>query len=134
MRMTDKRGISLVEVAIAIMVSSMVIVGILALYYQSVRGIKQMNQVFVASNLAKSRLERLNNFEFNSLPLAEETDTPIDKEGNPDLNGDFKRNTSVTSNYNGRANLTQVTVTVDYKIKGEFSGKPVPLTTVYVEE
>lgn len=132
-RWRSQTGVSLVEVAIAVMVTSIVIVGLLGLYYQSVLVTKKMNQLFIATNLAKSRLERLHNLEFSALPLSVETDTYLDSEGSSDPDGDFVRNTAISTNYNGRADLTQATVTVDYKVKGEFSGNPVSLTTVYVD-
>ena len=123
----------MVEVAIAVMVTAIVIIGVLGLYYQSVLVTKKMNQLFIATNIAKSRLERLRNIEFDTLPLTAETDTLIDSEGNSVANGNFVRNTSVATNYNGDSDLTQVTVTVDYKVKGEFSNNPVSMTTVFVE-
>lgn len=129
-----QQGFSLVEVAIALMVSTVVVVGILSLYTQSVMVTKKMNQRFIAINLAKSRIERLKNFDFTVLPNAAETDTYLDKAGNSSLNGDFVRNTSISTNYNGISDLTQVTVTVDYKVKGEFSDNPVTLTTVFVDD
>ena len=130
----NQAGMSLVEVAVAVMVISIVLTGILGLYYQSVLVTKKMNQLFIATNLAKSRLERLRNIAYDSLPLTSETDTLLDKEGNTIVNGDFVRNTAVSTSYNGDADLTQVTVTVDYKMKGAFTGSPVTLTTVFVNE
>lgn len=130
----SRSGMSLVEVAIAVAVISIVVTGILGLYYQSVLVSKKMNQLFIATNLAKSRLERLRNIAFDSLPQTAESDTLLDKEGNSIPDGDFQRNTSVSTNYNGDPDLTQVTVTVDYKMKGAFTGNPVTLTTVFVNE
>lgn len=127
-------GFTLVEVAIAVSIFTIVLAGILGLYYQSVLVTKKMNQVFIATNLAKNRLESLYNLEFDSISTAEETDTLLDEEGNTDANGKFKRTTTVATQYEGHSDLTQVTVTVDYEVKGEFSGNPVTLITVYVEE
>lgn len=129
-----QRGMSLVEVAIAVAITAIVVSGILALYYECVLVTKKMNQLFIATNIAKSRLERVRNVEFDSIPFVAEMDTYVDNEGNSIASGEFVRNTSVSTNYSGDADLTQVTVTVDYRIKGQFSGKPVTLTTVYVNE
>lgn len=125
---------SLVEVAIAVAIITLVMVGILGLYYENVLVTKKMNQLFIATNLAKSRLERLRNVQFDTLSLSVEKDTTLDKNGNSVENGEFVRNTAVSTSYKGNADLTQVTVTVDYQMKGKLSGKPVSLTTVYVKE
>jgi len=123
-----------VEVSIALMVSTVVVVGILSLYTQSILVTKKMNQRFIATKISNSRLELLRLIEFASLPTSVETDTLLDKDGNSDLDGTFIRTTSVVENYNSNADLTLVTVTVDYKVKGKFSQKPILLTTVYVNE
>lgn len=130
----SKLGVSLLEVVIAVMVTSIVIVGVLSLYYQSVLVTKKMNQLFIATNLAKSRLERIKNLEFDQLPFAEETDTQLDQNGNADLEGKFLRNTTISTNYNGNADLTSASVTVNFEVKGEWSTNPVTLTTVLVNE
>lgn len=132
--MNRKQGFSLVELSIALMVATVFVLGILSLYSQSVVSTKKMNQRFIAVNLAKNRLERLRSFDFDVLPLSAETDTYLDEKGNPDANGGFIRNTTVSTNYNGVSDLTQVTVSVDYEIKGEYTGNPVVLTTVFVDE
>ncbi len=130
----NKSGFSLIELSIALMVAMIFVLGIFSLYSQSILSTKKMNQRFIAVNLAKNRLERMRNFEHSVLPSASETDTYLDKEGNSDPDGGFIRNTTVTTGYNGMAELTLVTVTVSYKTKGDFTNNPVEVTTVFVNE
>ena len=129
----NSRGLTLVETMMAIFLFGVVLVGMLDVCAQSMLMGKRSDLSYKAYNLAKSHLETLKTMSFGSLSSAAETDTILDGGGTPDINGDFKRNTSVNTNYNSDSHLTEVTVTVDYKVKNAFANKPTSLQTVIFE-
>lgn len=129
----NNHGLTLVETMMAILLFGIALVGMLDVCAQSILTGRRSDFSYMAHNLAKSRLETLKTMSFGSLGSAAETDTILDSNGVPDIDGTFKRNTSVTTGYNGDNQLAQVTVTVDYKVKNAFAGKPVSLHTVVFE-
>jgi Tfp pilus assembly protein PilV len=131
MKVTNNtHGLTLVETMIAILLFGTVLVGLLDICANGMLMGKRSDRSYAAYNLAKNHIETLKTMSFGSLSSAAETDTLLDSRGVPDLEGEFKRNTGVSISYNGDANLVSVTVTVDYQVKGSFSGNPVTLSTV----
>lgn len=126
----NKHGLTLVETLVAILVFGIVLVGMLEVCSKGILMGKRSDLSYTAYNLAKNHLEMLKASSFASLGNADETDTLLDPAGVPDPEGQYKRNTEVTTNYNGDADLAAVTVTVDYEVKGTFSENPVTLSTV----
>ena len=129
----NNKGVTLLETMMAILVFGVALVGLLDVCAQSILMGKRSQLSYAAYNLAKNRIETLKTMSFGNLPSADETDTILDADAVPDTNGIYKRNTSVTTSYAGDANVTQLTVTVDYKIKNVFAGKPASLSTVVFE-
>lgn len=127
------RGMSLVETMMAILLFGVVLVGLLDVCANSMLMAKRSDFSYRAYNLAKNRLESLKTVSFGNLDDTEETDTILDENGVPDIDGIFKRNTTVATNYNGDSRLTQVTVTVDYKVKNVYAERPASLQTVIFE-
>jgi len=117
-----KAGITLAETLISAGVIAIVLVGILTVFIQTVGISKRIDFDYVATNIAKSRIERARNIistsGFDFLSDLTETDTIVDYEGAPETTGVFKRSTSINTNYGGESRLTQITVTVIYKYKG----------------
>ena len=126
----NNKGVTLVETMAAILVFGLVSIGMLDVCAQSILMGKRSELSYVANNLAKNHLETLKSMSFSSLSIADETDTLLDDAGVPSEDGRFKRNTTVTTNYSGDADLVQVTVTVDYMVKGVFAGKPASMSSV----
>lgn len=124
-----KRGVTLVEFMIATLIFGITLASILGLYTQSARLGKQSEFAYHAYNIAKNRMERLRNVSYTLLADSAETDTRVDTDGNPDLNGQFVRST-IISNYTGNLKLTQVTVQVYYLMQNIKSAQPMELSTV----
>jgi hypothetical protein len=121
---------------LAILIVSIAIGASLALLIQNVRLGQTMDRVFIAGNLAKNRLERLKTMNFDELVYAQENETMVDRDGNPDNSGDFKRTSVVTTDYGGERRLTRVDVEVYYKrsteaVSNEFVETPVTLSTIF---
>lgn len=123
-------GMTLVETMVAILVFGLLLGGMMNITVASITSGKRAEYAYNAYNLAKNHIETLKALPFSSLSSAAETDTYLDNTGVPDDDGNFKRTTTVTTSYTGDANLVQVQVQVDYRIKGVFANKPTTLTSV----
>ena len=134
---------TLVEVVISTFLILMVMSGSYLLIVQSAELSRSSRRHYIAISLAKNRLERARNFQYNDLKLLSETDLTVNDNGNPDPNGRFRRTTLVDTNYAATHGLpgylTEVIVTV--KIRNPHTGLFTPdnesirtLFTEYLEE
>ncbi len=123
-------GMTLVETMVAILVFGILLGGMMNITAASITAGKRAEYNYNAYNLAKNHIETLKSLPFSNLTSAAETDTYLDASGTPDINGNYKRTTTVSSSYSGDANLVQVQVQVDYRIRGAFAGKPTTLASV----
>jgi prepilin-type N-terminal cleavage/methylation domain-containing protein len=125
-----RRGFALLETMCAIAIFGIVLAGILDLCVSSMATGKRAEYAYTAYNLAKNRLETLRSMPYSTLASAAETDLLLDANGVADIDGDFIRSTSVTSSYGGDANLTQVTVSINYIYRGTQTTTPTQLSTI----
>lgn len=127
-----RRGISLVEVVTAIALIALSVGGIISLLVQNMGLGQSIDYTYVATNLARSRIERIKTFArdmgYTALPESAESNTVIDRNGVPTTNGDFKRTTLIDDTY--ATGITKVTVRVYYKIRNAFTSQPVELVTL----
>ena len=124
------KGMTLVETMAAMFLFTLVLTAVLETTAQNTTmGIRTEN-AYLAYNLAKNHIETLKSLPFGSLSSAAESGTLLNALGVSDLDGAFKRTTTVTTGYSGDANLVQLTTSVDYKVKGAFVGHPMSITTV----
>jgi Tfp pilus assembly protein PilV len=127
----NKNGVTLIEVMGSVLVFTIGIAALMAVYWQAGTSSRRADNAYTAYNLAKNRLEALKSVSFSDLPSAIENSIALNKDGVADVTGSFVRSTVVTTNYSGDANLTQVTVSVSYTISGVQSLTPIQMTTVY---
>lgn len=99
---------------------------------------KKIDMRYIASNIAKNRLENARTIietkGFNQLDTSfNETEVAVNSDGEVAESGlDFKRSTAVSQNYASNGRLTQVTVTVAYFYKGKWwTEHPLVMTTVF---
>ena len=130
MRTINDRGVTLVEIMVAILLFLLGIAALLGVITQSVQSAKKAGFTYKAHNLAKSRLETLKSDSFGNLLLWNETATVIDEQGVPTLSGSFVRNTTVAANYTGDSGLAYVKVSVNYIYRGQQSPAPMEASTV----
>lgn len=126
----SKKGISLVETMVAILVFGIVLVTMLEVTVQSMTVGKRADLSYNAYSIAKNHIESLKTLPFADAANAAESEVRLNALGVPDLEGPFKRTTAVTANYSGDSNLVSITVSVDYMVKHTFTNKPVSLSTV----
>ena len=130
MKMKKKTGFTILELIVAVSIFGIGISSLLAVYTQSVTVSKRSDYAYTAYNLAKNHIERLRVSAFSSLSLALETDTRVNRDGEPDEAGEYLRSTSVMTNYGSDANLTRVDVNVRSEFKKVKSPQPMSLSTV----
>lgn len=135
---TKRSGFTLVETLFSAAIIAMVLMGVLAIFVQTVEMSKKIKYEYLATNITKNRIERARTFVetsgFAMLTAADfdETDKLLDSDGDPDIDGDFKRSTEVNTNYGGEPRLTRIGVTVIYRYKGEWKDDAsVEATTIF---
>ncbi|MCK4859317.1 MAG: hypothetical protein KAS87_02040 [Candidatus Omnitrophica bacterium] len=113
----NKKGISLTEVIIATALLVLAGSGILGVIFQNTSAGQSVDYTYISFNLAKNRIERLrearNAGHYSTLNGYAETDVTLNRYGVGDPSGNFIRTTIIDPNY--AANLTQITVRVNYK-------------------
>lgn len=125
-------AMTLAELAVALALVTISIGGIVSVLYQTADLSQAVDSSYVAADLARNRIERIREIRrdmgYASIPEAEETDTAIDRNGDADQNGDFKRTTIIDASYG--TNLTKIIVRVTYKRKGSFLSTPIEVTSL----
>lgn len=127
------KGMSLTEVVIATGLATLAVGGIIAVITQTATLGHSVDYSYVASTLAKNRIERIREIRkdkgYSAIIDASETETAVDRNGSPDSNGDFVRTTIIDAAY--ATGLTKVTVKVKYKKNGVFIPMDIELTTLF---
>ena len=134
----NKDGVTLVETLFSAAILVLVVACVLVIFVKTIDISRRIDKEYIATNLAKSRLERARSVKttggFNSLADLNETDIILDADGVPDLNGEYKRSTTVTTNHRGSANLTRIDVSVVYKYSEVWKDAiPVTMTVVLTD-
>ena len=128
----DTKGLSLVEVLVAVTLVMIATLSIIAAVTQSITFTETADRIYTSSVLAQKRIELLKNFVFSDLAdNAPETDTAIDIDDNGTT--DYMRTTTVTEDFDGYTNLVQVKVSVDRVDDDVKSGHPVVMETVFLD-
>ncbi|NQT93987.1 MAG: prepilin-type N-terminal cleavage/methylation domain-containing protein [Lentisphaerae bacterium] len=117
-----RRGMSLVETMVALVVFGICIGGICALVVHSKGTSDLARDHYTAVNLAKNRIERAKEFGFDDLYSFLESDVVIDRSGNPSDGGRFRRTTLILT---AEENVSEVVVTVEVRsrISSSFEGE-----------
>ncbi len=113
MNKTNRSGMTLVEVTVALAILAFVLGGIYQLIVQAGRLGRLARDHYVAVILAQNRIERAKVFDYRDLRLLAETNVLMNANGAPDLEGRFRRTTSINTNF--APNLTEVVCTVEIK-------------------
>jgi type II secretory pathway pseudopilin PulG len=133
-----KNGVTFVETLFSAVILALVVACVLVIFVKTIDVSKRIDKEYIATNLAKNRLERSRSVKvtsgFSALTDLNETDTVLDADGVPDANGEYKRSTTVTANYNGSANLVKIEAAVVYKYSDVWkSSIPVTMTAVLTD-
>ena len=110
---TRRRGMTLVEVLVALTVLAAVMVGTYRLIVVLARLRQSAHNHYTAVVIANNRIERARNTIFADLPLLAEERVPVAASGAPSADGPFFRTTRIQTNYGGNPKLVRVIVTVE---------------------
>ncbi len=124
------KGVTLMETMLAVLVFGTVVGTMMEVAAQNLTMGKRADQVYNSYCIAKNHIETIKALPFSDAANAAESNVLVDSLGVPTLSGDFKRSTTVSTNYTGDTNLVSITVSVDYKVRGAFAGKPTSVSTV----
>lgn len=108
----NRRGFSLLEVMLTLVLVSAGTVAVVELFQRARMGGTQAENVLTATYLAQRRLEELRNTAYDDLDEAEESETQI---STPSGYGWFRRQVEVTE---PQTNLRQVVVTITWDAPG----------------
>jgi len=135
--LSRKKGFTLVETLFSAVIITLVVVGILAVFAQTVDISRRIDYEYTAANLAKKQLESVRSIiktsGFDSIISAEAPEERIDADGDTDSDGEYTRATSVTTSYKGDISLTEVEVEVHYYYREVKTGQPITMTTVFAK-
>lgn len=113
-----RSGFTIVEAVVSSVLLAMVLGGAYTLIVRTYTVSRVARDHYVASNLAKNRIERAHNFRYSDLPLLAESKVMVDDNGSGDTEGHFRRTTRVNTSFvdpiTGATN-TEVSVAVDVR-------------------
>ena len=138
--MNNPKGFTLVEVLVSSLILTLVLVGVIAVFVQTVEISRRIDYEYTAANLARSRIEfaravvKTRGFDALTQDAFGEEDTRIDAEGKPaSATGEFYRTTTVTADYDGNARLTEVKVRVSYEFQGARTNDSAVLDIIFAD-
>ena len=143
----NSKGLTLVEIAIAMALVAVVSLALIASVTQSAAFSRKIDIAYSASQVCQRRIENLNRMDFSELELLEETDVQVDIDGYVDSAGHYSRTTEVDADFDGNQYLKKVKVSVkkakvflDGSIGDPQTGDvtfidtPVVMETIFVDE
>lgn len=112
----------LVEVVIASVLLAVVFAGVFVSVNQSLFAVRSAMDHYLAVNLAQNRLEKMTRVPVADLWDFVEWDVLIDSDGQPDLNGVFKRTVNLSTHSHG---VVEAVVRIDIRnrVTGSFDGQ-----------
>lgn len=114
---TRHSGFTLLEVMIASTILMVLVAGFVGSFIMALRTLDAANNQYRAKAIARNRIQRARSFEFASLPLLEETDSFIDRYGNIDQAGTFRRSTTIVTNTPTAPHTVGIRVEVRYPLR-----------------
>lgn len=132
-RRNQQRGMTLVEVVLALALLSLVMAGSYLLVSRAAATSRAARDHYVAAVIAKDRLERARNFAYDDLHLLAEDHVIVNDTGLPDPEGHFRRTTLVDTNY--APNLTKIKVIVEVRSRrtGNFDAGEESVASLFTE-
>lgn len=127
----DPKGMTYVEIMVAIVLVTVVVVPVVALVTNSATLGRRVDMVYTASSLAQRRIDLVKRFDFDEIDKTEETDVRVGADGMSSEAGEYIRTTSVFTTENPY--LLRVKTSVDRVVDDEASGNPVVMETLFVD-
>lgn len=125
----SSRKFTLVEVMVAMLVTSIIIGGSVSLINVLQWGVALSQRTSRGTEIAGNRIEQLHTGDFANLHLREEVDIRVNDQGVPSSDGLFLRSTTINQNSDAHA---EVIVTVTAPWRGKAEKIKAQLTTVLI--
>lgn len=122
MRKAETEGFTLVEVTVSLFLFGMVMWGAYQLVIRTGRVAQSGRDHYVAVHLANNRIERSRNYLYENLSQLSESSLVVDGSGSPNNGGQYRRTTTVITNYGANVTKLHIRVEVRDRITGEFGG------------
>ncbi|MDD3088642.1 MAG: prepilin-type N-terminal cleavage/methylation domain-containing protein [Candidatus Omnitrophica bacterium] len=142
MSIRSKKGMTLVEVVVSMVIVTIAVVSLFAAVTQSSVLSKRSGMGYTLTNIALRRIEVLKRLDSDMLPFAEESGIQVSSDGNVSSTGEYFRTTEITQNYNENPYLTKAKVTAR-KVKLDtdgtittplaYQGDPVVIETIIAD-
>lgn len=116
-RHDSRSGFTLTEVMVASTVLMIFLGGFLASFILGVRTLDMSTSHYRATTIARNRIQRARSFNYDSLSLLEENEARIDRHGNVDSSGDFRRSTLIFTNTVTAPHTVRIEVGVRFPIR-----------------
>jgi Tfp pilus assembly protein PilV len=130
---SSKSAFTLVEAVISAVILALAIAGSYSLITRSASMIRSSRNHYVAVTLAKDHIERARSIPFSQLHLMAESRLLVDDSGTPDSQGDFRRTTSVVTNYQPGVTLICVTNEIKSLRTRTFQGEWETVAALFTE-
>ena len=122
----------MVEVMIALLVLGLAVAGMYRVAIMANRTSSQARNHYLAVNIAKNRLEQIKARDFSQIGRFVDSAVVVDMSGQPSLDGEFQRTTSVSNVGTGRVEVV-VTVGIRDRATGSFLGESEFVSTQLTE-
>ena len=130
----QNQGFTLVEVMVASIIFVIFCIFFLNAMIVSMHSHQLACDYYKAMTIARNRIQRATEFEYDSILLMSENQIPVDGKGNITPAGIYRRTTLVSVYTNGTPNLLQIIVQVYYPgARRSMSAKPVELSSLITE-
>ena len=127
-------GFTLVEVMVCSVIFVIFCVFFLNAAIASIRSQQLACDYYKAMTIARNRIQRATEFEYDSILLMSENQVPVDGKGTITTAGIYRRTTLVSAYTNETPNLLQITVQVHYPgARRNMSAIPVELSTLITD-
>lgn len=123
-------GFTMVEVMIASSVLLLFLGGFLSAFLIGIRTLDMTVNHYRANAIARNRIQRARSFAFDSLPLLEESEVSIDRFGNADTQGEYRRTTVISTNTATAPHTVQIQVGVRFPLRDNTFSEPVSVENV----
>ncbi len=129
---SKRAGISLIETVVALTILAVFVTGAAKIIIASQKLSDKAREHYAAINIAKSRIELVRTFEFGQVDNFLEDKVLVNASGAPDVNGNFRRTTTVSE---VSSNLLEMAVTVEIRNRKKlaFTGEREQLRTFFAE-
>ena len=123
----NRSGFTLTEVMVASGILLLFVGAFFSALIMGVRALDMSTNHYRANAIARNRIQRARTFDYSSLPLLAEEDARIDRYGNLDPTGTYRRSTRINTNTATAPYTVMIEVGVRFPVRGRGEALSEPL-------